>query len=84
MNVTVIGDGGWGTAIALLLNGYGHRVTIWGPFEAYLDEVRACRENTRFLKGVALPLDKADCENFAAAKIYGRGGQGRSGGLQPV
>ncbi|MBP5321161.1 MAG: NAD(P)-dependent glycerol-3-phosphate dehydrogenase [Kiritimatiellae bacterium] len=57
MNVTVIGDGGWGTAIALLLNGYGHRVTIWGPFEAYLDEVRACRENTRFLKGVTLPLE---------------------------
>lgn len=55
MNITVIGDGGWGTAVALLLNGYGHRVTVWGPFPEYLDEVRARRENTRFLPGVALP-----------------------------
>jgi glycerol-3-phosphate dehydrogenase (NAD(P)+) len=57
MNVTVIGDGGWGTAVALLLNGYGNKVTIWGPFEQYLDEVRACRENTKFLPGVTLPLE---------------------------
>ncbi len=57
MKITVIGDGGWGTAIALLLNGYGHQVTIWGPFEEYLTEVRACRENTQFLKGVTIPLE---------------------------
>jgi len=55
MNVTIIGDGGWGTAIGLLLNGYGHAVTIWGPFEAYLTEIRKTGENSRFLPGVAIP-----------------------------
>ena len=55
MNITIIGDGGWGTAIGLLLNSYGHAVTLWGPFEDYLDEIRARRENTRFLPGVPLP-----------------------------
>ncbi len=55
MNVSIIGDGGWGTAVGMLLNGYGHTVTVWGPFEAYLAEIRAKRENVRFLPGVALP-----------------------------
>jgi len=55
MNITIIGDGGWGTAIGLLLNSYGHTVTLWGPFADYLDDVRARRENTRFLPGIPLP-----------------------------
>lgn len=55
MNITIIGDGGWGTALGLLLNSYGHTVTLWGPFADYLDDLRARRENTRFLPGVALP-----------------------------
>ncbi|MDD2346801.1 MAG: glycerol-3-phosphate dehydrogenase, partial [Kiritimatiellae bacterium] len=40
MNITIIGDGGWGTAIGLLLHSYGHRVTLWGPFAEHLDEIR--------------------------------------------
>lgn len=52
MNVTVIGDGGWGTALALLLNQQGHAVTIWGPFPDYIETVRAARENTRYLPGI--------------------------------
>ena len=55
MHVTVIGDGGWGTALGLLLHQNGHRVTLWGPFAEYLDEVRARHENTRYLPGIALP-----------------------------
>ena len=55
MKITVIGDGGWGTAIALLLNSNGHTLTLWGPFEDYLKEIRATGENSRYLKGVKLP-----------------------------
>ena len=55
MKITVIGDGGWGTALGLLLHQNGHTVTIWGPFAAYLDEVRAKHENTRYLPGIAIP-----------------------------
>jgi len=55
MKIAVIGDGGWGTALALMLHSYGHAVTIWGPFESYVQEIRAMGENTRFLPGVKLP-----------------------------
>ena len=55
MKITVIGDGGWGTANALLLLGYGHDVTVWGAFPDYIEEQRRTRRNDRFLKGVPLP-----------------------------
>ena len=55
MNITVIGDGGWGTALGLLLRQQGHAVTIWGPFPDYLEEVRAKHENARYLPGIPLP-----------------------------
>ncbi len=55
MNITIVGDGGWGTAIGLLLHSYGHEVILWGPFEEYLEEIRSGRENTRFLPGIRLP-----------------------------
>ena len=29
MNITVVGSGGWGTALAKLLHHNGHTVTIW-------------------------------------------------------
>ena len=53
--VAIIGDGGWGTALGLLLHQKGHPVRIWGPFPEYLDRVRQARENADYLPGVALP-----------------------------
>ncbi len=55
MKIAVIGDGGWGTANAILLCGYGHEVTVWGAFPDYIEEQRRTRRNERFLKGVVLP-----------------------------
>ena len=55
MKVAVIGDGGWGTALALTLVRNGHAPRVWGPAEAYLAEIRAARVNRKFLPGVALP-----------------------------
>jgi len=54
MNVTVLSDGSWGTALSMLLCQNGHNVTMWGPFPEYLDEMAASRENTRFLPGFKL------------------------------
>jgi len=53
--VTVVGDGGWGTALALVLNENGHSVTVWGPFKDYADRVRDLRENETYLPGVTIP-----------------------------
>lgn len=55
MKIAVIGDGGWGTANAILLASYGHEVTVWGAFPDYIEEQKATRRNDRFLKGVVLP-----------------------------
>ena len=30
MKVCVLGDGGWGTALAMVLNNNGHHVSVWG------------------------------------------------------
>ncbi len=53
--ISVISDGGWGTAIALTLLENGHDVTIWGLFPEYIEEMKAKNENFKFLKGIALP-----------------------------
>jgi len=53
--VAVIGDGGWGTALALLLHRNGHDLRVWGAFEENVRETKLRRENSRFLPGVELP-----------------------------
>lgn len=53
--VTVVGDGGWGTALALVLNENGHSVTVWGPFQDYAEKVRQTRDNDLYLPGVPIP-----------------------------
>ncbi len=55
MKVAVIGDGGWGTALAMVLERNGHDVVVWGPFPEYLDEIRATGENKTYLPGVSVP-----------------------------
>ena len=67
MKIAIIGDGGWGTANALLLAGYGHAVTLWGAFPEYIEEMRRTRRNDKFLKGVALPESLLLTSDRAAA-----------------
>lgn len=57
MNAFIAGDGGWGSAIALLLHGNGHAVSVWGPDEDYLHMVRRIRKNPRYLASVSFPPD---------------------------
>ena len=55
MKCVVIGDGGWGTALAMVLHQNGHDVTVWGPFEETLKTIRETGENPTFLPDVPLP-----------------------------
>lgn len=53
----VIGDGGWGQAIATALHRAGTPVAVWGFDRAYVEEVARTRENRRYLPGVEIPPD---------------------------
>ena len=57
MNCFVIGNGGWGTALGMVLAANGHPVTIWGPFPEEIDTIRAAGENSVYLPGVSLPKE---------------------------
>lgn len=54
MRISVIGSGGWGTALALLLLENGHEVTLWSYNEQEILQMRETGEN-HLLKGVELP-----------------------------
>ena len=53
--VTVLGDGGWGTCLAILLAGRGNQVTLWGAFPDYIAQLQRTHENVKFLAGVPIP-----------------------------
>jgi glycerol-3-phosphate dehydrogenase (NAD(P)+) len=67
--ISILGDGGWGTALGLVLQRNGHSVTIWGHDPSYLEEVRARGENVRFLPGVPIPgaMEWTSDRNVASA-----------------
>ncbi len=51
----VLGGGGWGTALALVLNERGVQVRIFVHDAVYGAEMAATRRNSRYLPGVELP-----------------------------
>lgn len=55
--ISVLGDGGWGTTLAILLRKKGYIVTLWSAFEAYAKILDRTRKNPNFLKGVNIPDD---------------------------
>jgi len=52
MKISVIGSGGWGTAIALLLCSKGNEVCLWSYKKEESENLRRDRENKEFLPGV--------------------------------
>jgi len=55
MKITVLGDGGWGTSLALLLKQKGFDVALWGAFKDNIDAIKAHKENRKFLPGIKVP-----------------------------
>lgn len=53
--LAVLGAGSWGTALALLLAGNGHRVRLWDHSPERVADLRRQRENRRYLPGIELP-----------------------------
>lgn len=81
MEITVLGDGGWGTALSILLHEKGNSVYLWSNFPDYADILRERRENIKFLPGVKIPegikigteIEEAELTILAIPSKYMRG-----------
>jgi len=81
-NIAVIGDGSWGTTLAVYLAKRNFDVRLWGPFPDYVRQMDQNRYNPRFLPGVRIPsnvvfsdridsvLDESDLVVFAIPSKY--------------
>ncbi|MDD5167002.1 MAG: NAD(P)-dependent glycerol-3-phosphate dehydrogenase [Candidatus Omnitrophica bacterium] len=57
MNIAVLGDGGWGTTLAILLSRKGFNVSLWSAFADYAKYLDKKRVNTKFLPKVKIPKE---------------------------
>ncbi|MBI1977017.1 MAG: NAD(P)-dependent glycerol-3-phosphate dehydrogenase [Candidatus Omnitrophica bacterium] len=53
--IAVVGDGGWGTSLAIILEGRQHQVSLWSVSPEYVRVLEEKKENIKFLPGVTLP-----------------------------
>ena len=72
MQVSVLGAGAWGTALAILLARNGHDVTLYAHTDEETEALESFRENIRYLPGFAIPEDvqfKTAAEGVHAAEL---------------
>jgi glycerol-3-phosphate dehydrogenase (NAD(P)+) len=55
VRIGVLGGGGWGTALALLLDSKDHEVALWVYEAEETERMSRTRENATFLPGVRIP-----------------------------
>jgi glycerol-3-phosphate dehydrogenase (NAD(P)+) len=67
LNIAVLGDGGWGTTLAILLHRKGFSVTMWGVFADYVSYVDKKRINEKFLPGIKIPKEIEITHNLKSA-----------------
>ncbi len=53
--VTILGDGGWGTALAVVNARRDNEVLLWSAFPEHAQVLQEKRENKKFLPGVPFP-----------------------------
>ena len=70
-NVSVMGAGSWGTALALLLHSNGHKVTVWSINAEEVVMLSTEREHKSKLPGVKIPEDMEFTTDMEAA-VKGR------------
>ncbi|NLL75741.1 MAG: NAD(P)H-dependent glycerol-3-phosphate dehydrogenase [Clostridiales bacterium] len=56
-DISIIGAGSWGTALAVLLHKNGHKVTMWSIVEQEIEMLKKEHEHKDKLPGVILPED---------------------------
>lgn len=63
-SISIIGAGGWGTALALLFARRGLRVPIWGHDAAHIATMHTDRANEKYLPGIELPPEVLPTANL--------------------
>ena len=67
IHIAVIGDGGWGTTLAVLLSNKGYPVTLWGAFNNYTRAMDRSRLNPKFLPSIKIPREIKITSNIETA-----------------
>ena len=65
--IAVLGDGGWGTTLAIHLAKKNYSVKLWGAFADYVREVQKKRINHKFLPGIKTPKQVEMVDHLEAA-----------------
>ena len=73
MNITLLGAGAWGSALAIAL-AQRHQVVLWGRNADAMARMDAQRENTAYLPGFALPATLKLSADFSAAVAHAENG----------
>jgi glycerol-3-phosphate dehydrogenase (NAD(P)+) len=68
-NITILGAGAWGTAVAIALAAR-HKVVLWGRNGGAMDEMQAARDNLHYLPGFPFPEGLTATADFAAALAH--------------
>lgn len=68
--VTILGDGGWGTALALVNSRKGNEVVLWSAFSDYAQVLNQKRENVKFLPGFKIPSSVTITSDLAKAVAF--------------
>lgn len=66
-DIVILGAGGWGTALAVMADGQGHRITIWSPFEAEIQSLIRTRRQPKLLPGIVIPETVEFTSNISCA-----------------
>jgi len=73
MNVTILGAGAWGTALAVQA-APRHAVQLWARQPAHARALGSSRRNERYLPGIALPAEVAVVDTIDAALAHAADG----------
>lgn len=66
MNISILGTGAWGTALAICFSGK-HAITLWGRDENQIAAIKTNRQNDHYLAGISLPPDIELTSDFSQA-----------------
>lgn len=72
INISILGDGGWGTTLAILLSQKGFNVTLWGAFSDYVAYLNRARINTKFLPNIRIPKEIKITHDLKEASLHQR------------